>query len=48
MIERIREMRAELELVLDDDLSDATDEMAAELAEEFGIDVDWAYNLLTY
>lgn len=43
---RVLGMQSELYTVLDDDLSDAMDEMAAELADEFGMDVDQAWEML--
>ena len=45
---RVKEMKAELALVLDDDLSDAYSEASANLAEEFGLDVEFAWELLNY
>ena len=39
-------MKNELNMMLDDDLSDAMDEMAAELADEFWVDVDQARAML--
>jgi hypothetical protein len=39
-------LKDELRMVLDDDLSDAVDAAVVELAEEFGIDVDQAWEML--
>jgi len=43
---RVLGMKGDLNMVLDDDLSDAMSEMAAELADEFGMDVDQAWEML--
>ncbi len=44
---RLFVMKNELNAMLDDDLSDAMDEMAAELADEFWVDVDQAREMLS-
>ncbi len=43
---RVLGMKDDLNMLLDDDLSDATDAAAADLADEFGFDVDYAHKLL--
>jgi hypothetical protein len=45
---RVLGMKGDLNMVLDDDLSDAYSEASANLAEEFGLDVEFAWELLNY